>query len=207
MPKDVTEQFCADPEGFMDGNVVLQKIANDTPAGVIGVRMYAGNAKIDNKPSGMVCYTVLANRGQTPSLPAYWCPYEQNALKSAMLGDDALFAFTPTMNGCSVGLGSSTGSGAQMMSHSNAGAIGAEWESEGLGVARARQSQSQHNQLRFKLGNSALILGPEDYRPNAVMESTTFAVHALGRPWTLNTLTYRRTGRATYQHGGVTEYR
>lgn len=206
MPKDVTKQFCADPEGFLNDNVVLQKIADATPAGLIGVRMYAGEAKVDKKPNAMVCYTVLADKGQAPSLPAYWCPYQQNAMISSMLGDDALFAFTPTMNGCSVGLGSSTGSGAQMMCHSNAGAIGREWESEGLDVARSRQSSSQHAQLRYKLGNSALILSPEDYRPNALMQSTTFAVHLLGKPWALKTLTYRNIGNSTFVHGGVTTY-
>lgn len=206
MPKDVTDIFCADPQGFMNDNVVLQMIANDTPAGVIGIRVFAGDAKIDNKPAGLVCYTVLADKGQSPSLPAYWCPYEQNAMKSVMLGDDALFAFTPTMNGCSVGLGSSTSDGSQLMCHVNAGAIGAEWESTGIDNARARQSQSQHAQLRNKLGNKSLVLSPEDYRPNAVMQSTTFAVHALGKPWRLQTLTYHKTGKATYKHGGVMKY-
>ncbi len=206
MPKDVTELFCADPEGFMEENIVLQTIADATPAGLIGVRVFAGGAKIMNKPGAMVCYTRLADEGETPSLPAYWCPYKQNDMKYAMLGDEALFAFTPTMNGCSVGLGSPTGGGAQMMCHSNAGAIGAEWESDGLDVARSRQSASQHAQLRNKLGNSGLILSPEDYRPKGEAQSTTFAVHALGKPWMLKTLTYWKPGKVTYLHGGVATY-
>lgn len=203
MPQDITEAFCADPEGFMRRHVVLQTIPNDTPAGVIGVRMLAGAAKVHQNPDAKVCFTRLATQGQTPSLPAYWCPYEQNAMKSVMLGDDALFAFTPTMDGCSVGLGSATRTGSQMMSHVNAGAIGRDWEDYGLQTARARQSSSQHAQLRHKLGTSAQILSPEDYRPNGQMASTTFAVHALGRPWSLYTLTYRKTGEGTYVHGGV----
>ena len=203
MPEDVTDAFCADPEGFMRRNVVMQTIPSDTPAGVIGIRMFAGAAKVEGDGDAKVCFTRLASKGQVPSLPAYWCPYEQDKMKSVMLGDDALFAFTPTMDGCSVGLGSATSTGAQMMSHVNAARIGREWESEGIATARARQASSQNAQLRYKLGNDANILSPEDYRPKGKMSSTTFAVHPLGKPWTLYTLTYRKNVQGNYVHGGV----
>lgn len=205
---DVTDAFCADPEGFMNNNIVIQKI-NSSDAGIIAVKVFASpDAKIGNMVGGKVCVMMEARRGDTPALPAYWCPYTQNELKSAMLGDGALYAFTPTMDGCSIGLGSGANA-QQMLCHVNSAAIGAEWSSGGrdLNSLRARQSQSQSAQLRAKLGPNAAIANPADYRLDGTgdhsMSSTTFGVHALGRPWRLRTLRYRKMGTITYFHGGV----
>ena len=204
---DMTDVFCRSPEAFFAENIVVQRVADDT-AGVIDVRVVADDSlKIGNMTNGKVCMMVKARPGTVPSLSAYWCPYLKNTLKSAMLGDDALYAFTPTMDGCSIGLGTPSG-GSQMLAHVNAAALGVEWEkTDGLTVGRARQSQSQLAQLQQALGTQASIIGPADYRPDGTgtqsMSSTTFGVHALGRPWRLYTLTYRKIGATTYFHGGV----
>lgn len=206
---DVTDVFCMDPEGFMRQNIILQKITRTEP-GVVNVRVLAdSDSKIGNVPGDKVCVMALAKPGVRPALPAYWCPYEQNTLKTAMLGDDALYAFTPTMDGCSIGLGSPSASGAQLIAHVNASQIGKDWEPDvGMNAARQRQAQSQHNQLRQALGGAATIVNPEDYRLDGTgthsMSSTTYGVHALGRPWKLHTLTYRRMGEKSWFHGGVT---
>lgn len=201
---DVTDAFCANPERFMENNSVLipeATVPSDTKAGIQYFQCFSGAATISNKPNGKVCYLKLATENDKPALPAYWCPYEQNGLKSVMLADDALFAFTPTMNGCSLGLGSANGA-SQMMHHVNAAAIGKEWESVSESEGRARQAMSQFNQLRHSK-NCDFILGPNDYRQgDNTINSTTFAVQALSRPWIIKTLTYRKTGNS-YFHNGV----
>ena len=118
---DITPEFCANPEGFMADNVVMQWIQHDADEIIkVGVKCIEG-ATIDNKPKGRVCFFYI--KDSTPRLPVYWCPYAQNSVKSAMLGNDALFALTVAVTGCSVGLGSG-GKGIQMMCHANSAEVG-----------------------------------------------------------------------------------
>ncbi|MBV1882809.1 MAG: hypothetical protein KUG82_14325 [Pseudomonadales bacterium] len=199
---DITEQFCAGPEKFMEENVVMQWIQRDS-ADVfgVGVKMIE-NAVVSNKPNGKVCF--FYEKTTTPSLPAYWCPYSQNQFKSSMLGNDALFAFTPGVTGCSVGIGSGSG-GSQMMCHVNSAQVGLDWK--GTGQSADRQAQSQDAQLKYKLGNDLSIASPLDYRSadNAVI-LTVFAVHGLSLPWQLKSLSYKKLGPTRYFHAGVRNY-
>ncbi len=199
---DVTEQFCAAPEDFLSKNIVMQWIQrNDAGVFGVGVKMIE-NAIVDNMPHGKVCF--FYEKAEAPSLPAYWCPYQQNNFKSAMLGNDALFAFTPAVTGCSVGIGSGQ-NGTQMMCHVNSAQIGTDWK--GTGQEAARQAQSQDAQLRYKLGHDLNMLSPTEYR---AQDNTTilsvFAVHGLSQAWQLKALNYRKTGQNRYFHAGVQNY-
>ncbi len=209
---DVSELFCMDPEGFMRENIVMQRIGLSDP-GLIAVVVYQDTRKkVGNKIGARVCVMAKAKPDQKPALPSYWCPYKDNDIKSAMLGDEALFAFTPTMDGCSVGLGSETDTGAQMLCHVNAKKVGAEWSQKGADIVtgRARQSASQRAQLVAALGHDATFINPGDYRQDGhgehTMSSTTYGIHALGKPWTIYTQTYRQLSELTFIHGGVTSF-
>jgi len=159
MATDITEEFCRAPEEFMRANVVMQWIQHDKDEVIsVGVK-HIDDAVVDNIPNGKVCYFYC--KEGAPALPAYWCPYQQNKLKSAMLGNDALFAFTAAVTGCSVGIGSG-GGGVQMMCHVNSAQIGNDWK--GTGQEAVRQAQSQDAQLRYKLGNDADLSSPVGYR-------------------------------------------
>ncbi len=204
MATDVTPEFCRDPESFMRDNVVMQWIQHDKDQVIqVGVKQIDG-ATVDNKARGKVCYFYL--KDSAPALPVYWCPYQQNKLKSAMLGNDALFALTVAVTGCSIGLGSG-GNGIQMMCHVNSAEIGTDWKPYGDAVAGQRQAESQDAQLRYKLGQEAVIASPTQYRA-ADKETmvTFFGVHGLSLPWQLYGLSYRSLGGQRYFHGGVHSY-
>jgi hypothetical protein len=204
MPTDVTAEFCRDPEGFMRDNIVMQWIQHDRDEVIsVGVKQI-DDAVIDNKARGKVCYFYL--KPSAPALSVYWCPYQQNKLKSAMLGNDALFALTVAVTGCSVGLGSGS-NGAQMMCHANSAEIGTDWKPYGDAVSAARQAESQDAQLRYKLGQGATIASPVQYKATDTDTMVTFfGVHGLGMPWHLYGLSYRKVGGNRYFHGGVNSY-
>jgi hypothetical protein len=126
---------------------------------------------------------------------AYWCPYAQNKTFSVTLGNGAKFMFTATMDGCSFGVGSPGGPGTVRVGHANTAALGAALEEAGLDVARQQQALGQRNALWAELGSSNLsIIGPGQYRNDhdgaAVLTSTTFGWHDLGKPWVFFTQRY-----------------
>ncbi len=123
-----------------------------------------------------------------------------------MLGNDALFALTVAVTGCSVGLGSGR-NGNQMMCHVNSAQVGVDWKPQGDATARARQTQSQDAQLRYKLGSSATLASPTMYRATDLTNMVTFyACHGLSLPWSLSGLIYKKLGTTVYHHGGITKY-
>ena len=46
---------------------------------------------------------------------AYWCPYEREETKFAVIGNLADFCFTATITGCSIGLGHEAANGAKLI--------------------------------------------------------------------------------------------
>jgi hypothetical protein len=87
---------------------------------------------------------------------AYWCPYQREETKYAVIGTAANFCFTAQISGCSIGLGHETDTGHTLIIHSNRGSTPAE----GLTVA-----QSQEQDIR-RLAEHTLrrVFGPSDYR-------------------------------------------
>jgi hypothetical protein len=201
---DITDAFCGSPETFMANNVVMQWIQHEKDEIIkVGVR-YIEGATVQNKPNGKACFFYI--KKEPPCLSVYWCPYAQNSLKSAMLGNDALFAMTPAVTGCSVGIGMGA-NGNQMMCHVNSAQIGNDWKSVSDAEARARQAQSQDAQLRYKLGQGLSLASPTEYRAGDLTTMVTFyAVHGLNLPWKLHGLSYRKTGGTQYMHDGVIAY-
>jgi hypothetical protein len=211
------DDFMRNPRTFMNANVVLQMVPNepqpeeytDLLYKVITVVVCEGKATIDNLPDGKVCWMRLA-RAEEAGLRVYWCPYVQNGTKEAMLANEALYVFTPTMNGCTFGVGSYVGNGIRRVAHVNAGRVGADAEAtRGEAGARLLQSTEQARIARDKLGLTASLINPGDYQPDEVggmgMQSTTFGQHDSGGDWSFYTLKYRKIGSTVYHHGGVTQ--
>jgi hypothetical protein len=87
---------------------------------------------------------------------AYWCPYEREKTKFAVIGTAAQFAFTATITGCSIGLGHETATGDKLVVHSNRGST----PDTGLTVA-----QTQEAAIRAKGGQTIhKVFGPSGYR-------------------------------------------
>jgi hypothetical protein len=65
---------------------------------------------------------LAAMPGVTPdgrTFRSYFCPYRQNDTLGATISRDADFMFTATMDGCSLGIGSSGADGSRLIYHSN----------------------------------------------------------------------------------------
>lgn len=73
------------------------------------------------KPGGAAVpvYALVNTDNQSSGFDAYICDYEQGSTKYAVLGNNADFMFTITMNGCTFGIGMPAPSGEVIVCHSN----------------------------------------------------------------------------------------
>ncbi len=205
--KSVSERFVLDPEAFMKDNIVLQCVHNDTEGLIdVVVKEGGGHAKIHNRQGGKVCIMMQKGKSDLPSLRTYFCPYNQNELKSTTLGNDALFMFTPTMDGCTLGIGSDAGNGVQRVTHANCARGGASAEAWGIEIAREQQAKLQKNLLISQLGQTLQLISPNMYTTTSHggrYKSTTFGVHGFNMTWEFYTLKYAKLSQLSYIHGGV----
>ena len=86
--------------------------------------------------------------------------------------------FTAAMDGCSLGIGSPTSSGARMIYHSNTASLGSQSDPN-------KQGNAQATTLSLMYGSSGIdkVWGPQDYRFEAgqgILRSTTFGVRDSG---------------------------
>src|SRR3954454_1999905 len=58
------------------------------------------------------------------SFEAYWCLYEEDKTLGVVVGADAKYMFTETMNGCSLGVGSKNSEGERYVAHANCASLG-----------------------------------------------------------------------------------
>ena len=206
---EVPQEFCAAPEAFMKKNVVLQTVPNGT-RGLVDVVVVegGGGGVVENIPTGRVCIMRLRREGDRYSMPAYFCPYQQNSYKdqTTMLGNEALFMFTPTMDGCTLGVGSYGGPGVVQVMHANTSRAGLAAEAWGLDEARAQQRKLQKNLLISELGQGVQTIAPDQYmvEPSGAFgyKSTTFGVHGLGGAWEFYVLKWMKLSAKVYRHGG-----
>ncbi len=118
------DRFLADPVDFMQNNFV------DTPA--TGGSLDTGGTKfftLEKKSITAACterpgvrvpvYMARPATGGTDLFECYWCPYEDGAMKSIVVGNLANIMFTAPMDGCSFGIGSATANGERMVCHIN----------------------------------------------------------------------------------------
>ncbi len=125
-----TEDFLADPEGFMMSHIVICQFfkAGLAPNGVERMTIveqdlddYYGST--DDQPDAQFpIYTVIdgSNRPPTDRFDAFFCPYANDTTNFTTLTATARYMFTPTMDGCSFGIGSPSGNGTVIVGHSNA---------------------------------------------------------------------------------------
>jgi hypothetical protein len=90
---------------FFRTNLVAVKFGNDEP-GVYRMKLEA---------AGTNAYKLLAG----DEFAAYWCPYKEDRVFAVTLHDEADRMFTPTMNGCSFGVGIPSIDGAVRVAHAN----------------------------------------------------------------------------------------
>lgn len=124
----------------------------------------------------MPVYQIIpASKPGPGTIRAYWCPYAQNNTLGVMVGGAADFMFTATMDGCTLGVGSTNADGSCMVYHANNASFGSATD-------KTSQGEAQATTLNLMFGASPHTqYGPLDYRVEAGqyhLSSTTFGVRA-----------------------------
>ncbi len=213
------DDFCDNTLAFLTRNIVYVIIPKET-MGVIDVVVEPREpaTTIANIPvggfgapvEGGVYKLRKKSAADARGLRVYFCGYEQNSTKSLMLGNDANWMFTATMDGCTFGAGSQAGAdGAVRVAHANNAKVAAPGVLVGSGGGvggRAAQGRIQAMLATSHVGPGGLLIEPDTYQgADQGMKATTFGHHAAGGVWSFKALSYRIAG-TTWTHGGVIAY-
>ena len=139
----VIGQFTSNPVKFLSENLVVCPYAGSTTRDlspydttqaylvdegvkILGLEIYSATHVVARKLGKDVpAYKILpasalgATGGAT--FQSYVCPYNQSYSFGITISDEADFMVTPTMDGCTFGVGSATASGARLVYHANCG--------------------------------------------------------------------------------------
>ena len=123
---------------------------------------------------------------------SYVCDYGRNEINYQVLGKEADFCFTITINGCTFGVGSPTEDGSVLVSHGNLAELqGTSQDPEG--DQAARQLAVGH-QLH---GDGATYLTPDMYRDGKA-NVTMFGMR-VGSAWKFYYQRYAAAGGGTFK--------
>ena len=200
--------FLIDPIDFMNKNLVivnynsLGKTQQD--AGVQTMCLVKSAKKAKQHGVELDIYSLTRHSSRLPSkdveaiFDAYWCPYEQNQTLHCMLGTEARYMFTATMDGCSFGVGSQN-NGVCRVAHSNEGTFGGSREGVyGTNGARVFQHMEQANRLQYEIPNLTGIIAPnayqQDYDGEYALTATTFGIRNNTNTWEFYTQKYWKSG-------------
>jgi hypothetical protein len=135
----------------------------------------------------------LTDKNAQSGFQAYVCNYKQGEINYAFLGNDAIFMFTITMNGCTFGIGMPNPSGDVLVCHGNKAIVGEKTPQQ----QAAEQLSQVRDGLLEQTGQSAgMVLKPEQYRTDSRTNSTTFGIRESGA-WKFWMHRYRNLGLAT----------
>jgi len=218
MAMSLQDDFFDDPSAFLNTHVVVQNFPSD-PAGFNEGDLFyftvheSPNAKVANKTGAKVCWMAQSTKKAPPALKAYWCPYAQNDMRHTMLGNLARYVFTPTMDGCSLGIGSYNGNGGRRVTHINSARSGTALSPNvPTTESRAQQRKMQANLLKGEHGLNVDIISPTDYQNwdlggeiNSAIKTTTWGVHDTQQDWHFFVQSYVKAGQSTYLWRGVRE--
>jgi hypothetical protein len=113
-------------------------------------------------------YNVTTATAGADSFLSYICDYKRGEINYQVLGPEANFCFTTTMNGCTFGIGSPTSDGSVLVSHANMATplvptAETKGSSAGL-VPPGDQAERQLAVARALHGPGASYLTPDMYR-------------------------------------------
>jgi len=129
----------------------------------------------------------------------YWLAYQQNQSHQVTIGTDAEYVFTPTVDGCTIGVGPSNGFGGHILSHINRGG----WKANDQQVIEAKRIS----------GENAVILDAGSYQkweawdlvPDNKIKTTVWGERT-GNDWRFFYQSYRVTGGFQYTWLGVKSF-
>jgi hypothetical protein len=117
-----------------------------------------------------------------PRFKSYFCFYEPDEMHILVVDKAADIMLTPTMNGCSFGVGSATETGARLVSHVNESPV------QGKQV----QAVNQAEMLKAGLGTPD-IMGPDTYMTKDNIRGTTIGFRRNGQ-WSFFMQNWKQTG-------------
>jgi hypothetical protein len=167
---------------------VWMKTQGDDWGYVPTTRFDRGSAKV---------YVMKCSKEQVPhSVAGYWLAYQQHNAHQVTIGLDAAYVFTPTIDGCTIGVGPSNGFGNHVLSHVNRGG--------------SRALEQQRIEAKEISGENALILDPVLYMawqdrqvvPDGKIKTTVWG-ERVGNDWKFFFQSYRATGGFQYTWLGV----
>jgi hypothetical protein len=144
------------------------------------------------------CKVYNLKQAATGGFDAYVCDYGRNQINYQVLGNEADFCFTITMNGCTFGVGTPASDGSLLVSHGNL----AELEGHRLDPVgnQAERQLAVGHQLH---GEGASYLTPDMYRGDKA-NVTMFGIRVSGA-WKFYYQRYAAAGGGTFKLLGLTE--
>lgn len=219
----LSQDFCDSPYQFMKKHIVVVTISDHfiKPNGNVVTAFVVEDDRADiaepPAPQSKVFKLYLTEDPAAPKPPpqhtrrVYWCHYEPGVTHASMLGKGHAYMFTPTMNGCTLGIGSQN-NGVVRVAHSNVAQ-----SSAGMPNAKATIQLQAHRQVatldaRFEQANDPLkkIVPPFAYMKGSrgidiSRNATTFGRRNDRDEWKFYSLMYRKIDR-TYYHFGVKDF-
>jgi hypothetical protein len=205
-----TTDFAAGPKVFCENNIVLTPNEIDHNGGLVWIGLdrldrIAQTGKLVQGRKGndaVDVYQIVGRPDSTDAIRAYWCPYNRNGTGSVIVGSQAQYMFTITVNGCSVGVGHQATNGTRLVMHVNDANSG----SKGPGI----QAQSQRITLRSAGTFGTQIVEPSMYRDDdghggLSGSATVFGVYEAGqwKIWALKWTCPPSAAARIYEHKGL----
>lgn len=195
-----TQDFLADPEGWMATHVVLcQFFKSGVPSAIermtiVELDFDSYQAYLPDQPNDMFeVYAIQngANRPQDDSFDAFFCPYENDNTHFVTLNTNASFMVTPTMDGCSFGVGSPS-KGTVIVGHSNA-------QRDQTPTSTRQMVKTQRTELKVGLAKPSFFkkkrkfFEPRNYRIDSVtgqkVAATLYGIRN-GNKWKFQAMKY-----------------
>lgn len=189
------DRFLLDPLDFMQNNVVTTPEGgafNDTDGRkFFTLQRNSGVASSLERP-GVSIPTYFARPAGSSNpegiFEVYWCPYQEDSLKSTTVGNAANLMLTAPMNGCSFGVGAAATDGSRYVAHIN-------MKSQ-LDAGRKQDAVLRGSRLGATIVSPSTYMG-DDQDPVHVI---TFGVrNALTRQWSF----YYQLTKMRYGAGNI----
>jgi len=207
------DDFVNHTQQFMADNIVLpparasQSDSIHQQSGVYTMRLIKSARQGTKVSNGSVCDIYRLEKPDAwnganaeGDFVGYFCYYETDEVHLLVVDKDADLMFTPTMNGCSFGVGAANAKGARMVGHANVSRV----DSTAHGFNG--QVNTQNAQLTSAMPHGT-IMDSHAYTPFGTGQSgTTFGIRNSGTgTWGFFTQVWKREG-TTYQHYGVNQF-
>jgi len=143
-------------------------------------------------------YGTAGSQHHLEDLDVFWCGYAQDSVQFSILSgtNGPSVMLTPTMDGCSFGIGHSAPDGTVIVCHANAASQQASLTD--LGTMPSAQKRAIKSVFRNSGVKTKYILGPDDYRWGkdagvwrTVISASTYGVRDAGH-WRFYRHSYRK---------------